>query len=121
MYNQKKSVHQWAKHIRGHFLCSDLKNNMNMYNYDYNMRHLLDQDQNGNFVVSEDFVKNLKISMGLPTSCNLCQLKTLFIDDSPVMAFKLHPSLVDGLTYNIIVNPRVSSNECVYACNHYLV
>ena len=37
------------------------------------------------------------------------------------MALMIHPNMVTGgESYNIIVNPRESEADCVYACKHVL-
>lgn len=118
--NQNKTIHQWAKYIKGHYLNSEFKHNLNLNNFDYNMIHLMDRDNQGNFIIEPEFVSDVKNSMGLPDSYDYCRMQTLYIDNYPVMVFNINPDFVNGESYNIIVNPRESNSECVYACKHIL-
>ena len=118
---QVMSINQWAKHIKYNFLNSNFKHNLVLDDFDYNMTHLIDLDSEGNFVVSHEFVSNIKFSLGLQDSCENFKLDTLYIDGEPVMALKIHPNLVNGDSYNIIVNPRENVSNCVYVCRHIYV
>jgi|SaaInlStandDraft_2_1057019.scaffolds.fasta_scaffold299768_1 hypothetical protein len=117
---QTKTIHQWAKHIKDYYRNSEFKHNLDFNIYDYNMNHLMDIDNHGNYIVSSEFVTNVKQSMGLSDSYEHCKMHTLYIDDLPVMVFNINPAFVSGESYNIIVNPRESISNCVYACKHFL-
>ena len=117
---QAKTVNQWAKHIHIHYLNSVSNNNINLNYFDYNMKNLMNKNNNGNFIVSSDFVSYIKLLLGLQDSSNFCRFSTLYIDDYPVIALKIHPNFVNGETYNIIVNPRESANHCIYPCKYFI-
>jgi hypothetical protein len=117
---QGKTTYQWAKHIKDNYLNSNFRDSMVLDDFDYNMTHLMDMDPEGNFVVSPEFVSNIKLSLGIPDSCENSKLNTLYIDGEPVMALKIHPNLVNGDSYNIIVNPRETVSDCVYVCRHVI-
>jgi len=107
---QNKTINQWVTHVKDNFLNSNLKYNLNLNNFDFNMNNLLKRDYQNNFVI------NLKNSIGFQNLNEYCKIKTLYIDQYPVIVVNIHPNIVEGDSYNIIINPRDNNNNCVYAC-----